>query len=107
MNLKWMEESEYERAVKKEKKYAQKNGGKVQPCSGRLPFAKGDLQLSEFLCEYKHTQGKQFTLKFDTLEKISSEARSIGKNSALILDFCEYGEKYVIIKESVFQAFIK
>lgn len=106
MNLKWMNESNYDRAIKKEKKFAQKYGGKVQPCSGRLPVAKGDVKLEEFLVEMKFTQGKQFTLKFDILEKISNEAMSIGKNAALMLDFAEYGEKYVIIKESVFKALI-
>ena len=106
MELKWLDESEYTRAVKKEKKFAKKYGGTAQPCSGRLPLAKGDVKLHDFLIEYKHTQGKQYTLRFDILEKISSEARSISKNSALVIDFAEYGEKYVIIKEDLFKALI-
>lgn len=106
MELKWMSESEYTRAVKKEKKFAKKYGGKVQPCSGRLPIAKGDIKLDDFLLEYKHTQGKQYTLRFDILEKIQSEAISIGKNSGLVVDFSEYGEKYIIIKEEIFQALL-
>ena len=106
MNLKWMEESSYERATKKEKKFARKYGGKEQPCSGRMDFAKGDVKLDEFLFELKFTNSKQYVLKVDTLDKISNEAMSIGKNSAMLIDFHTYGEQYVIIKESVFKALI-
>lgn len=103
MELKWANESEYTRAVRKEKKVAKQYGGVAQPCSGRLKRAPGDVKTGDFLIEHKHTKGGQYTLKLLTLQKIAIEANDLEKQPALMIDFETYDEKWVIVKESVFK----
>lgn len=103
MELKWANESEYTRAVRKEKKVAKQYGGEVQPCSGRLPFAKGDISTKDFLIEHKHTRGSQYIVKLLTLEKIAQEAGAVGKQPAIMIEFSDFKEKWVIVKEAIFK----
>lgn len=73
--------SEHKRAAKNrrmagkmEKKVASSIGGRVQPASGALPFAKGDVRKKGVVrVECKATRHKQYPLKLEELRKITSE----------------------------------
>jgi hypothetical protein len=88
----------------REKKYAKRIGGQLQPASGALncPRHKGDIKTKLFLIDSKLTGKKVYLLTADTLEKITREALAINKIPALSVEVG--GEQFVILRDQDFQA---
>jgi hypothetical protein len=62
------------RSQAQEKRAAKRTGARVQPASGAMSDAKGDLRKrGELRIECKLTRAKSFTLKREDLEKLESE----------------------------------
>jgi hypothetical protein len=62
-------------SAKQEKRMAEDLGGRVQPASGALKHAKGDVRvMGSVRAEAKYTSKSQYTLKLAELEKIIGEA---------------------------------
>ena len=59
---------------KQEAESAKLFGGRVQPASGALATAKGDVRTKEFLIENKYTEKEKYALKYEILDKIWKEA---------------------------------
>ena len=76
---------------KAEKDAADRQGGKVVRGSGAWDGAKGDRVLDtvvmDFLIENKFTLRKSFGVKHDMLQKITREARQVGRAPAFHLVF--------------------
>lgn len=94
---------------KSEKKTAKRMGVSARPGSGALEGAKGDILLTEYLLENKCTEHFSLSLKLSWLEKISVEAREIGKLPGLSLQFVDkHGAsrphgRWVLIPEDEFK----
>lgn len=91
---------------------AKRLGGKLQPGSGAIAGAKGDVKVNakyDFLLENKASSGKSFSLPKDWLYKISREAIAANRVPALAFQFTDtHGrsdrmDRYVIIPEWLFQ----
>jgi hypothetical protein len=74
---------------KSERKTAKRLGGTTRPGSGAVAGAKGDILLTDFLVENKCTEHASISLKLAWLEKISVEAREVGKAPALSIQFVD------------------
>ena len=72
---------------KQEARVAKRSGGRIQPASGATMFRKGDVTAGEFLIEAKSTDADSLGVKRKWLEKISDEARVVGKTPALAVTF--------------------
>jgi len=72
---------------KQEKRIAHRSGGKCQPASGALPFAKGDVLTPQLLIEAKSTAKESLSIKKKWLEKISLEAQKVQREPALTIHF--------------------
>lgn len=72
---------------KAEKRQAKSLGMKLQPASGAMDGAKGDMKSEYFLIECKSTQSDTLPLKLSWLDKISKEALHTGRNPAVVLVF--------------------
>lgn len=74
-----------------EKHAAKKMGAKLQPASGALATAKGDLKLvrkkHRFLIESKSTTDASLAMKLAWLVKISEEAHAKGMEPALLFAY--------------------
>lgn len=71
------------RSMRQERELAADSGARVQPGSGALPGAKGDVRSrGKFRAECKFTKAKSFRVTRAILDKISSE--------------CSYGETPVL-----------
>lgn len=72
---------------------AKRVGGKVQPGSGALAGAKGDVKVEssqhQFLMENKSSTGKSFSLQQDWLLKIYREALAQNRVPALSFQFVD------------------
>lgn len=65
------------RSQRQEVALANDLAGLVQPGSGSLPHAKGDVRVrGKYRAECKFTRAKSYTLKIETLNKIRSECAS-------------------------------
>lgn len=91
---------------------AKRLGGKVQPGSGAIAGAKGDVKVDakyDFLIENKASSGKSFSLPKDWLYKISREAVAQNRVPALAFQFTDAAgrsdrmDRYVILPEWLFQ----
>ena len=72
---------------KQENRLAEKSGGRRQPASGALPFAKGDVITGELLIEAKATSKKSLSVKKSWLEKITMEAERVQRVPCLAIHF--------------------
>jgi Holliday junction resolvase len=68
-----------------ERKLAKKLGGRVQPGSGALPFAKEDVKTADYLIQCKSTTKNSYTIKLDDLETLRQNAIKIGKQPCFVL----------------------
>lgn len=85
------------RSLAQETRTAKDSGGQRQPGSGSLDGAKSDVRVAgRFRIENKYTDKRQYTLKLDTLEKVSAEA-GLNEVPVLQLDFRTSNRKYVIV----------
>lgn len=64
------------RSQAQEKRAAKREGGYVQPASGALSGAKGDVRAPGIRMECKFTRAKSFSLKLEELMKIEGEANA-------------------------------
>lgn len=97
---------------KQENLIAKELGGKRQPNSGAAMFAKGDVQLNDWLIEAKTktSPSESMTIKRNWLEKNEEEAFAMGKqHSALIFDFGDthYPQEYVVITLEEFKRLLE
>lgn len=74
-----------------EKKLARKIGARLQPNSGSMESAKGDMVKGDFLIEAKSTIGGSIGLRLDWLLKIAHEARHSDKTPAVAITFTSEG----------------
>lgn len=85
-----------------EKSIAKAIGGRTQPASGAMPWAKGDVRKKgEYRVEHKSTEAKTYGLSLEILKKIEGEA-AYPEKPALVVDFLEKGSlrlnrRYVVI----------
>lgn len=98
-----------------EKQLAKRMGGRLQPGSGALAGAKGDVKVEaklSLLMENKSTSGATFSMKQEWLHKVYQEALETSRVPALSFQFTneagnsEKRDRWVCIPESVFQELI-
>ena len=70
-----------------EARLAQRLQGRLQPASGAMAGAKGDVSLPEVLLEAKSTTAGLLPVRHAWLAKIAKEARAAGKIPALGITF--------------------
>jgi hypothetical protein len=101
---------------KAEQSLAKRISGTLQPASGALEGAKGDMVVSgarvDILLENKSTTTASFSIRRDQLFKIYQEALEASKVPALSFQFVdplgksEKRERWVCIPEAAFQELI-
>jgi Holliday junction resolvase len=74
-----------QRADAQGRKLAKALGGKVQPGSGSVWYAKADVKSQRYAIECKYTDKQQYTLKLAEIDKLRREALFEGKQWALHL----------------------
>ena len=74
------------KSKRQESRLAKMLGGRRQPASGALDFAKGDVKTDLLLLEAKRTGKKSLGVKAEWLEKITREARAEGRIPALSIE---------------------
>lgn len=83
---KWLNgDTPQEKGRKFERKLAKKLGGRVQPGSGAVPFAKEDVKTETHLIQCKSTTKRQYTIKLDDLETLRQNAIKVGKQPCFVL----------------------
>ena len=96
---------------KAEKSLATRLGGQLQPGSGALAGAKGDVKLKasmNFLMENRATIGASFSIRQDWLHKVYQEALEQTRVPALSFQFTndagksDKRDRWVCVPESVF-----
>lgn len=102
-----MNKSPSQQGRDREKRYAKRIGGRLQPASGALRAVglKGDIKTKLFLIDSKLTGKETYKLDANTLDKIRDEALSMGKIPALSVEVG--GEQYVVLRDKDFQAIRK
>ncbi len=92
-----------------ERQVARRLGARLQPASGAIQEAKGDMTTPMFLVEAKATERDSYSLKLDTLAKVAQEALSVAKEPALTITFVTgdgrprpYG-RWVMLPERLFK----
>jgi hypothetical protein len=95
-----------------ESRLAIRVGGKLQPGSGAVAGAKGDVKLDHhsrpFLLESKTTKGESITIRRDWCFKIYQEALEVSRHPGLAVTFTdplgksEKRERWVMVPEAVF-----
>lgn len=96
-----------------EEKTAKRIAAKLQPSSGSLDGAKGDMVLGDTLIENKATRSRTMRLELHWLRKISHEATSLGKTPALAIQFVDAegnpvpNGKWVMVQEATFQKLLE
>lgn len=95
-----------------EKQLAKRMGGRLQPGSGALAGAKGDVKVEaklDLLMENKSTSGATFTMRQDHLHKVYQEALETSRAPALSFQFTneagnsEKRDRWVCLPENVFK----
>lgn len=98
-----------------EKNTAKRLGGKLQPGSGNMDGAKGDVVIdakTPLLLENKATANDSISIKLDWLLKVYQEALETGKTPALAIQFTslsgtsEKRGRWVMLPEAAFQELI-
>lgn len=86
MRPKWLKKSTPQQMGRAfEKELAKKVGGRLQPASGALPFAKEDILEENYLIQAKATTKQSYILKLEDLETLRENALKIGKIPLLVL----------------------
>jgi hypothetical protein len=88
-----------------ERKVARSLSGRLQPASGALAFAKGDVSTQDFLIERKDTTSASFTVTRQVLDKIRVEANQVGKHPMLSVGVA--GAEFVVISYDVFEMLLR
>jgi hypothetical protein len=111
----WNEEVESVKStsLKNEKRISKRLGFKLTPGSGNQDWAskKGDGTTAEFVFELKETVKNRFTITPDVLAKLWREAKTVGKNPALVISM--YGledpvpKEWVAVPMEVFKEFLE
>lgn len=83
-----------------EKRLAKAVGGRTTPASGAFWSRKGDVQADDILIEHKWTGKDRYTVKADTLDKISTEAILAGRTPVFMMDVG--GTSWVFLHEGDF-----
>lgn len=83
-----------------EKRLAKAVGGRTTPASGAFWAHKGDVQADDILIEHKWTGKDRYTVKADTLDKISTEAILAGRTPVFMMDVG--GTSWVFLHEGDF-----
>jgi len=80
-----------------EERLAERSGGFVQPASGALPTAKGDVKDGHgvLLIEAKSTDKKSLSIKRDWIIKIWHEAKKVQKTPCLSICFNSINKKQI------------
>lgn len=90
-------------ANKQEKDTAKRLGGKRQPMSGSLFFAKGDLIIEEIACgDCKFTDKKSYTLKSETWRRIKEDAFNCKNLIPFLQIEMAETEKLIVLSENDF-----
>jgi hypothetical protein len=91
-----------------ERRTARAVGGRVQPASGALPHAKGDVRAAgELRIECKTTSGSSYILKKSDLKKITREAQEHLEEWAFEIQFQKQsgmGKKFVVQDWTLFHS---
>lgn len=66
---------------------AKKMGARMQPASGAMVGAKGDLTVREYLIESKSTTNASLAIQLAWLVKITEESQAKGMTPALLMSF--------------------
>ena len=99
------------RALRKNKRISQRQeselaeelGARVQPNSGAMAGAKGDVRKKgQFLLEAKFTSADSYSLKLAELEKVAGECRGLEK-PVLVIDYRESGTSTLKDRFAVFR----
>lgn len=72
------------------------------PASGASSI-KGDARDRDVLVEVKSTKHGSYRLTLDVLRKLEGEARMASRDPALVVDFSEWGARYVVVPEDVYE----
>lgn len=84
----------------------------LQPGSGALAGAKGDMKKGQYLIESKTAVGESFTLRHEWLRKIYQEALETGMTPAMAVTFVDHlgkserNGRWIMIPESVFNELV-
>ena len=96
---------------KQEKEIAKKLGGKQVGGSGASQFSKGDVRVGERIlieCKTTTTEKNSYSVKKKVLDKISAEAKSMGKFfSILAFNFGPETNNYYVIDEDTVKFLIE
>jgi hypothetical protein len=95
MRLRWLDEKaeRSKRNVAASRRHeASVAFGRVQPASGALPGAKGDVRSRDYLTECKTTERGSLGLKVEWLRKIAREAAEANRTPTMALEFQVIGE---------------
>ena len=96
------------KAQKREKKLAKEEGGRLQPNSGSLWGAKGDVKLEHFLVDSKTTKHSKFRMTITIMEKLREEAYMMEDRLPALEVILEddYGQAYYAVDEYTWQTLI-
>lgn len=75
------------KAIKRERKLAERLGGKAQSNSGSGDADKGDVKLSKYLLDDKFTESNGYTLKKSDLNTLTKQARGHNKEPILVIKY--------------------
>lgn len=81
------EKNNKKEAQKRERGLAKRFGGKATPNSGAIEGFRGDVILDKYLVEDKFTNQKGYSLKLETLSKITKEAYEANREPLFIVEF--------------------
>ena len=96
--------------IKSEQRTAKALGARLQPASGAMSAAKGDMKTDRFLIEAKSTTSASLGLKLDWLLKIGEEARRVGRSPCVAIDFIypsgSSKERWLMVPEYVWKELV-
>jgi hypothetical protein len=95
------------RSRRQEKFLAKRFSGRVQPASGALSHAKGDVKTDDQLFEAKTTGLKSYSIKVETMDKIAMEAVGTGRRPALHIRFERERKDYVVLTLDDYEALLQ
>lgn len=101
----WLEDPpKRKRSVKQEKKLAKKYQGRTTANSGAT-FGQNDITTKDLSIEAKYTDNKGYRVNVPEFLKAATRAEA-GKIPVEIIEFSNYGETLVVIRESDFLTLI-
>ena len=99
------------RGARHEKRISKRSGDRRVPGSGSKPGKPGDIRGIEFLREAKTTKGRGRTISGNELEKITSQAISVGLEP--LMEICFEGQTaptpkdWVLVPADVFEDLVR